>query len=234
MLRVGVTGGIGSGKSTVSRRLGELGAHVVDADAVAREVVEPGEPTLQRIRERFGDSVIRADGSLDRASLAAAPARASMFHTSRGAPAAFATRRQTSVNLRCLYGTPVRSLTIMGPTRRSIGIRPISSITIGCSNRSCSTGTPRLLGFFRRMPLASISDHISPVVQRVPRWRMPPSASGAGSIRRRRPFGGVTIRTATRSRNRPIPGPPLRAASRIACTCSSVSFCARAGGDAKR
>ena len=57
MLRVGVTGGIGSGKSTVSRRLGELGAHVVDADAVAREVVEPGEPTLQRIRERFGDAV---------------------------------------------------------------------------------------------------------------------------------------------------------------------------------
>ncbi len=71
MLRVGVTGGIGSGKSTVSHRLAELGAHVVDADAVAREVVEPGEPTLQRIRERFGDGVIRADGSLDRASLAA-------------------------------------------------------------------------------------------------------------------------------------------------------------------
>jgi dephospho-CoA kinase len=71
MLRVGVTGGIGSGKSTVSRRLGELGAHVVDADAVAREVVEPGEPTLQRIRERFGGGVIRADGSLDRGSLAA-------------------------------------------------------------------------------------------------------------------------------------------------------------------
>ncbi|MGO4601243.1 dephospho-CoA kinase [Terrabacter sp. 2YAF2] len=71
MLRVGVTGGIGSGKSTVSRRLGELGAHVVDADAVAREVVEPGEPTLQGIRERFGEGVIRADGSLDRGSLAA-------------------------------------------------------------------------------------------------------------------------------------------------------------------
>ncbi|GAA2477934.1 dephospho-CoA kinase [Terrabacter carboxydivorans] len=71
MLRVGVTGGIGSGKSTVSHRLAELGAHVVDADAVARAVVEPGEPTLQRIRERFGEGVIRADGSLDRAGLAA-------------------------------------------------------------------------------------------------------------------------------------------------------------------
>lgn len=71
MLRVGVTGGIGSGKSTVSHRLAELGAHVVDADVVAREVVEPGEPTLQRIRDRFGADVIRADGSLDRAALAA-------------------------------------------------------------------------------------------------------------------------------------------------------------------
>ncbi|GAA5016035.1 dephospho-CoA kinase [Terrabacter aeriphilus] len=71
MLRVGVTGGIGSGKSTVSRRLAELGAHVVDADAVAREVVEPGEPTLQRIRERFGEGTVRGDGTLDRAALAA-------------------------------------------------------------------------------------------------------------------------------------------------------------------
>jgi dephospho-CoA kinase len=71
VLRVGVTGGIGSGKSTVSRRLGELGAHVVDADAVAREVVEPGRPTLEAIRQRFGDAVVRADGTLDRAGLAA-------------------------------------------------------------------------------------------------------------------------------------------------------------------
>lgn len=71
MLRVGVTGGIGSGKSTVSRRLAQLGAHVVDADVVAREVVEPGEPTLDRIRERFGHDVVRADGSLDRGALAA-------------------------------------------------------------------------------------------------------------------------------------------------------------------
>ncbi|MFC7596712.1 dephospho-CoA kinase [Terrabacter sp. GCM10028922] len=71
MLRVGVTGGIGSGKSTVSRRLAELGAHVIDADAVAREVVEPGEPTLDRIREHFGHDVVGADGALDRGALAA-------------------------------------------------------------------------------------------------------------------------------------------------------------------
>lgn len=71
MLRVGVTGGVGSGKSTVVRRLAGLGAAVIDADEVAREVVEPGEPALTAIREHFGDSVIRADRSLDRAGLAA-------------------------------------------------------------------------------------------------------------------------------------------------------------------
>jgi dephospho-CoA kinase len=68
---VGLTGGIGSGKSTVARRLAELGAVVIDADQVAREVVEPGEPTLARIREHFGAQVISADGTLDRAGLAA-------------------------------------------------------------------------------------------------------------------------------------------------------------------
>ena len=51
MLRIGLTGGIGSGKSTVSARLAELGAVVVDADKIAREVVEPGEPALEQIRE---------------------------------------------------------------------------------------------------------------------------------------------------------------------------------------
>ncbi|KGN38799.1 dephospho-CoA kinase [Knoellia subterranea] len=69
MLRVGLTGGIGSGKSTVARTLGDLGAVVVDADAVAREVVEPGMPALQAIRERFGDAVFGSDGALDRPAL---------------------------------------------------------------------------------------------------------------------------------------------------------------------
>lgn len=69
MLRMGLTGGIGSGKSTVSRRLDELGAVIVDADAIAREVVEPGEPALEQIRERFGAEVFAADGSLDRPAL---------------------------------------------------------------------------------------------------------------------------------------------------------------------
>lgn len=69
MLRVGLTGGIGAGKSTVARRLAELGATVVDADAVAREVVEPGTPGLAAVVARFGEGVLAADGSLDRPAL---------------------------------------------------------------------------------------------------------------------------------------------------------------------
>ncbi|PPF19415.1 MULTISPECIES: dephospho-CoA kinase [unclassified Rathayibacter] len=68
---VALTGGIASGKSTVARRLAEHGAVVVDADVLAREVVEPGEPALAAIAERFGPSVIRADGALDRPALGA-------------------------------------------------------------------------------------------------------------------------------------------------------------------
>jgi dephospho-CoA kinase len=70
VLDVGLTGGIGSGKSTVAQLLQELGATVIDADVVAREVVEPGTPTLAAVAERFGNQLIRPDGSLDRAALA--------------------------------------------------------------------------------------------------------------------------------------------------------------------
>jgi dephospho-CoA kinase len=63
---IGLTGGISTGKSTVSSMLRELGAVIIDADRIAREVVEPGEQTLERIAERFGDDVINANGRLDR------------------------------------------------------------------------------------------------------------------------------------------------------------------------
>jgi len=66
---VGLTGGIASGKSTVSRRLEERGAVHIDADLLAREVVEPGTPALAEIQKRFGDGVISPDGRLDRAAL---------------------------------------------------------------------------------------------------------------------------------------------------------------------
>ncbi|MCP4598128.1 dephospho-CoA kinase [Neptuniibacter sp.] len=69
MFVVGVTGGIGSGKSAATDILSQLGVTVVDADIVAREVVEPGEPALQAIKEYFGSEVIATNGSLDRAAL---------------------------------------------------------------------------------------------------------------------------------------------------------------------
>lgn len=69
MLKVGLTGGIGSGKSEVSRRLAALGAVVIDADRIAREVVEPGTEGLARVVEAFGAGILRADGTLDRPKL---------------------------------------------------------------------------------------------------------------------------------------------------------------------
>ncbi len=66
---VALTGGIGSGKSTVTRAFADLGIDVVDADVIARQVVEPGQPALQDIVNKFGPSVLNADGSLNRASL---------------------------------------------------------------------------------------------------------------------------------------------------------------------
>ncbi len=71
VLTVGLTGGIGSGKSTVADLLGRLGAVVIDGDRVAREVVEPGTPALAAIAERFGARLLDARGRLDRAALAA-------------------------------------------------------------------------------------------------------------------------------------------------------------------
>lgn len=71
MLKIGLTGGIASGKSVVASRLRELGAVVVDADALAREVVEPGTPGLARVVAAFSSTVVGSDGALDRARLAA-------------------------------------------------------------------------------------------------------------------------------------------------------------------
>lgn len=69
MQLIGLTGGIASGKSTVARRLAEHGAIVIDADQLARDVVEPGTDGLKQVAATFGESVIAADGSLDRKRL---------------------------------------------------------------------------------------------------------------------------------------------------------------------
>ena len=68
---IGLTGGLASGKSAVAAILRDLGAHVVSADAIAREIVEPGSPALGEIVEAFGGEILTPDGRLDRARLAA-------------------------------------------------------------------------------------------------------------------------------------------------------------------
>lgn len=69
MLKVGLTGGIGSGKSSAARYFAELGAPVVDADVIARELVAPGQPALAHIVKVFGSEILNPDGTLDRARL---------------------------------------------------------------------------------------------------------------------------------------------------------------------
>lgn len=71
MTRIGLTGGIGSGKSTVGQLLARQGALVIDADAIAREVVAPGTPGLSAVVAEFGEGVLAPDGALDRGALAA-------------------------------------------------------------------------------------------------------------------------------------------------------------------
>jgi dephospho-CoA kinase len=69
MLIIGLTGGIGSGKSTVSHHFESLGVPVIDADIITRELVAPGQPALQEIAQQFGPDILLADGTLDRAQL---------------------------------------------------------------------------------------------------------------------------------------------------------------------
>jgi dephospho-CoA kinase len=70
MLRVGLTGGLGSGKSTAARLFAALGAHVLQSDAIGRELMEPGQPIYGGMVEHFGPGVVLSDGTLDRAGLA--------------------------------------------------------------------------------------------------------------------------------------------------------------------
>ena len=70
MLLIGLTGGIGSGKSTVSEEMARRGAVVIDADRITRELQEPGQPVLAAMVDRFGPGIVQADGTLDRQAVA--------------------------------------------------------------------------------------------------------------------------------------------------------------------
>jgi len=71
MIRVGLTGGMATGKSTVGKMFGELGAHVIQADAIAHELYRPGQPVYHELVKRFGNEIVQPDGNIDRARLAA-------------------------------------------------------------------------------------------------------------------------------------------------------------------
>lgn len=71
MILIGLTGGIGSGKSTVSSLLASHGAVIIDADAITRQLQQPGQPLLRELADRFGDGIITSSGELDRPALAA-------------------------------------------------------------------------------------------------------------------------------------------------------------------
>ena len=70
MVRVGLTGGIACGKSTVGKIFSEMGAHIIEADSIAHELYRPGEPVYQELVEKFGPGILRPDGEIDRATLA--------------------------------------------------------------------------------------------------------------------------------------------------------------------
>jgi dephospho-CoA kinase len=102
IFRVGLTGGIASGKSTVARLFGALGIPIIDSDELAREVVAPGQPLLTQIANRFGARMIAADGSLDRRALrdvvfADPKARADLEALTHPAIAALSERRAAEV-----------------------------------------------------------------------------------------------------------------------------------------
>ncbi|HSM87121.1 MAG TPA: dephospho-CoA kinase [Candidatus Limnocylindrales bacterium] len=72
MVRVGLTGGIACGKSTVGKMFSDMSAHVIEADTIAHELYRPGEPIYQELVEKFGPEIVRPDGEIDRPRLAAA------------------------------------------------------------------------------------------------------------------------------------------------------------------
>ena len=116
MIRVGVTGGIGSGKSTVSAILARHGAQVIDADAIARSVTAAGGTAIEPIRQAFGVGVIGADGALDRAAMraivfadpAARQRLESIIHPLVGSQTERASRTAEDAGCRCLvYDVPL-------------------------------------------------------------------------------------------------------------------------------
>ena len=129
--RVGLTGGIASGKSTVAKFFGALGVPIIDTDQVAREVVEPGQPPLERLVERFGRAILTPDGHLDRPALRdivfSDPRRAPI---SRPDPSGHRSRRGGTA--RPTAGGPYQVLVIPLLVEKSLGSQVDRVLVVDC------------------------------------------------------------------------------------------------------
>lgn len=130
---IGVTGGIASGKSTVAKLLQQRGAVVVDADQLARHIVEPGQPALAQLVERFGTEILTADGALDRKRLGAivfsdASARSDLdriMHPRIAAASAQAIRQAASAGARVVF----YEAALLVETRRHLAMSGLVVVT---------------------------------------------------------------------------------------------------------
>jgi len=156
---IALTGGIGSGKTTVASRWAELGATEIDADILAREVVEPGSEGLSAVTARFGDQVLNSDGSLDRAALAAVAF--STEETRKDLEALLHPRIQelAAERVKGLEGTIVYIIPLLAETNSKLNFDRI--VTVSCDEAVRLDRLITLRGMSKEEALSRIAAQVS-------------------------------------------------------------------------
>jgi len=156
---IALTGGIGSGKTTVASRWAELGATEIDADILAREVVEPGSEGLSAVTARFGDQVLNPDGSLDRAALAAVAF--STEETRKDLEALLHPRIQelAAERVKGLEGTIVYIIPLLAETNSKLNFDRI--VTVSCDEAVRLDRLITLRGMSKEEALSRIAAQVS-------------------------------------------------------------------------
>jgi len=156
---IALTGGIGSGKTTVASRWAELGATEIDADLLAREVVEPGSEGLSAVTARFGDQVLNSDGSLDRAALAAVAF--STEETRKDLEALLHPRIQelAAERVKGLEGTIVYIIPLLAETNSKLNFDRI--VTVSCDEAVRLDRLITLRGMSKEEALSRIAAQVS-------------------------------------------------------------------------
>ena len=156
---IALTGGIGSGKTTVASRWAELGATEIDADIIAREVVEPGSEGLSAVTARFGDQVLNPDGSLDRAALAAVAF--STKETRKDLEALLHPRIQelAAERVKGLEGTIVYIIPLLAETNSKLNFDRI--VTVSCDEAVRLDRLITLRGMSKEEALSRIAAQVS-------------------------------------------------------------------------